>query len=53
MEPQRVTGRQPNQADNALVALKYGPLIYNVETADNNNIDRKLGDGAARGRVAR
>ena len=25
--------------------MKYGPLIYNVETADNGNIDRKLGDG--------
>ena len=26
------------------VALKYGPLIYNVETADNQNIDQQLGD---------
>ena len=45
MEPQRVTADSRIKADNALVALKYGPLIYNVETADNNNIDRKLGDG--------
>ena len=24
--------------------MKYGPLIYNVETVDNQNIHRKLGD---------
>ncbi len=24
------------------VALKYGPLIYNVETADNHSIDAKI-----------
>jgi hypothetical protein len=30
------------------VALKYGPLIYNVETADNGNIDRKLSDSPLR-----
>ncbi len=27
-----------------MLAMKYGPLIYNVETADNSNIERKLGD---------
>ena len=32
------------EADVDLVALKYGPLVYNVETADNQNIDRKLSD---------
>jgi hypothetical protein len=26
------------------VALQYGPLVYNVETADNKNIDRRPGD---------
>ncbi len=25
-------------------ALKYGPMVYNVETADNQNIERKIGD---------
>jgi hypothetical protein len=25
-----------------MVAIKYGPLIYNVETADNGKVDRKL-----------
>jgi uncharacterized protein len=44
MEPQRVFADSRIKADAELVALKYGPLIYNVETADNKNIDRKLGD---------
>ena len=43
MEPQRVVADGRIKADANLVALKYGPLIYNVETADNDNIDRKLG----------
>ena len=25
------------------MALKYGPLVYNVETADNRDIHQKLG----------
>jgi uncharacterized protein len=45
MEPQRIEADKRIQADGDLVALKYGPLIYNVETADNQNIERKLGDG--------
>lgn len=44
MEPQRVFADARIEADVHLVALKYGPLVYNVETADNRNIDRKLGD---------
>jgi hypothetical protein len=44
MEPQRVVADSRIAADVGLVALKYGPLMYNVETADNENIDRKLGD---------
>jgi DUF1680 family protein len=43
MEPQRVTADDRIMADSELVALKYGPLIYNVETADNNNLSRKIG----------
>ncbi len=31
------------KADLGVVALKYGPLVYNVETADNRNIEQKLG----------
>jgi hypothetical protein len=45
MEPQRVQADKRVQADGDHVALKYGPLIYNVETSDNGNIERKLGDG--------
>ena len=41
MEPQRVVADPRIKADKGLVALKYGPLIYNVEAADNQNIDRK------------
>ncbi|KAA6465069.1 Tat pathway signal protein [Acidobacteria bacterium AB60] len=44
MEPQRVTPDDRIQADLGDTALKYGPMIYNVEAADNSNIDRKLGD---------
>jgi uncharacterized protein len=43
MEPQRVVADARIKADDDLVALKYGPLIYNVEEADNQNIHRKLG----------
>jgi DUF1680 family protein len=44
MEPQRVTADSRIKADSSMIALKYGPLVYNVETADNGKIDRKLGD---------
>ena len=44
MEPQRVAADSRIKADVDQVALKYGPLIYNVETEDNTNIDRKLAD---------
>jgi hypothetical protein len=43
MEPQRVVADRRIGADVDRVALKYGPLIYNVETVDNENIERKLG----------
>ena len=44
MEPQRVTADRRIKADADSVALKYGPLVYNVEKEDNQNIDRKIGD---------
>jgi uncharacterized protein len=44
MEPQRVTADPRVEADLHKTALKYGPLIYNVETADNQTIHRKLSD---------
>jgi DUF1680 family protein len=46
MEPQRVTADDRIKADNGAIALKYGPLIYNVEIVDNKNIDLKLGNAA-------
>ena len=44
MEPQRVVADSRIKDDQGSVALKYGPLVYNVETADNQDIARKLGD---------
>jgi DUF1680 family protein len=44
MEPQRVLADDRIKADVDLVALQYGPLVYNVEVADNRNIDRRLGE---------
>jgi DUF1680 family protein len=44
MEPQRVRADQRIAADSDMIALKYGPLVYNVENADNGHIDHKLGD---------
>ena len=40
MEPQRVVADRRIQDDVDSVALKYGPLVYNVEVADNKNIGR-------------
>ena len=48
MEPQRVVADGRIKADADLVALKYGPLIYNVESADNEKIDRKLDNAPLR-----
>jgi DUF1680 family protein len=42
MEPQRVVADSRIKADQEMVALQYGPLIYNVEAADNGKIDGKL-----------
>jgi hypothetical protein len=44
MEPQRVVADSRIKADVDQVALKYGPLLYNVETADNEKVDHKLSD---------
>ena len=48
IEPQRVVADSRIKADQDMVALKYGPLVYNVETKDNGTIDRKLGDAPLR-----
>ena len=42
MEVQRLTADPRIQADHHLVALQYGPLIYNVETADQADLELAL-----------
>ena len=38
MKPQRVKASEQVAADRGLVALKYGPLVYNFEAADNSQM---------------
>jgi DUF1680 family protein len=42
MEVQRITADPRIKADANLLALQYGPLIYNVEAADQHNLDLAL-----------
>jgi DUF1680 family protein len=44
MEIQRLKADPRIHADANLIALQYGPLIYNVETADQHNLDLALSD---------
>jgi hypothetical protein len=48
MESQRVVADSRIKANRDLVAIKYGPLVYSVETEDNVNIGRKLADAPLR-----
>ena len=43
MEPQRVVADPRIKANLDSIALKYGPLVYNVETADDQSIHQKIG----------
>jgi DUF1680 family protein len=43
MMVQRVTADEKIVADRGRVALRYGPLVYNVERADNGDIGRAIG----------
>jgi DUF1680 family protein len=43
MRVQRVVADSRIKADAGLVALKYGPLVYNVEVHDNRNLNQKIG----------
>ena len=43
LEPERVTADDHIAADRGLVALRYGPLIYNVERADQPDLDLAIG----------
>jgi uncharacterized protein len=45
MAIQKVTADPRVAADTGRVALRYGPLMYNVETADNDSIAGRLGTG--------
>jgi DUF1680 family protein len=42
MEPQRIKADDKIQADRGQVALSYGPLVYNIENADQINPDQPL-----------
>ncbi|MGC2297885.1 MAG: beta-L-arabinofuranosidase domain-containing protein, partial [Acidobacteriaceae bacterium] len=42
MEPQRIAADPRIKADINQLALRYGPLIYNVEVADQHNLDQPL-----------
>ena len=44
MQVQKVTADERIAADRGKVALRYGPLLYNVETADHQNITQKISD---------
>jgi DUF1680 family protein len=45
MEIQTITSDERVAADRGRVALRYGPLIYNVEKADQPDIDKYIGAG--------
>jgi DUF1680 family protein len=42
MKPQRVTCIDEVEANRGRVALRYGPLVYNIEAVDGNNMDGVL-----------
>lgn len=42
MEPQRIHADERIEADRGRVALGFGPLVYNVESADQDNIEKPL-----------
>jgi DUF1680 family protein len=48
MAIQRVVADPRVAADSGRVALRYGPLLYNVETADNGSISGRIGSGPLR-----
>lgn len=44
MEIQKVTADERIEGNRDRVALRYGPLIYNVETADKQDITKSIGN---------
>jgi DUF1680 family protein len=45
MAIQKISADEKIEADRGRVALRYGPLLYNVETADHQDISQALGKG--------
>ncbi|NSW94149.1 MAG: glycoside hydrolase family 127 protein [Bacteroidales bacterium] len=45
MQVQVITADERIEADRGRVALRYGPLIYNVEKADQPDIEKYIGTG--------
>ncbi len=43
MEVQQITADENIEADRGKVALRYGPMIYNVEKADQQDISKSIG----------
>lgn len=43
MDVQRFTADERIEANKGRVALRYGPLVYNVEKADKQEIDKAIG----------
>jgi len=45
LAPQRVHAHEQVAADRGMVALRYGPMIYNIESADNQDVNGILAPG--------
>lgn len=45
LKPQRIKADPQIAATRGMVALRYGPLIYNVERVDQSVINQSIGDG--------
>ena len=45
MEVQQITADENIEADRGRIALRYGPMIYNVEKADQPDINQAVGAG--------
>lgn len=43
MKIQQITADEKIEADRGRIALRYGPLLYNVETADHQDITKPIG----------
>lgn len=46
MEIQTITADERIVDNRGRIAMRYGPLIYNVESADNGDINKNLGDAS-------